>query len=438
MGIIFSMSLSGSVAILAILLIHFLLGKGNLLRWKLFWLRISMALFLFPVPLLKEQLAEFWAVDEEISPWFWLKEEDRFLVIEDRAVTISHSEWVQIWILGIALLVAAIFLIRNLLKYFRLKGCKEIFEKREKHSEWGREIEALSSKLKIKKKVVIYTDPYDRAALTAGVISPTVIVPERLAGDRRYVVLLHELFHIKMKDPFWKMLVSIVICMHWFNPFVFLLPRLYDELCEFRCDEMVLAHLGIEQKRIYAEEILKQSFRSNGSGVDEMAHFGWGKKLTEVRIRNIRDKRNGGKSTMRWKAAGIVLSLVVGIACYIPVQAYEKPTVLRVSGGSSGNEGLMVGSREFSFQESVLEEIIPVIYEKQFTDENGRVYNAENQEKRAGSHPSKISGEYQVHQRNDDGSCDIFIYSAQKCTNCGKIFWGDLISSTYYKRCPHG
>ena len=131
MGIIFSMSLSGSVAILAILLIHFLLGKGNLLRWKLFWLRISMALFLFPVPLLKEQLAEFWAVDEEISPWFWLKEEDRFLVIEDRAVTISHSEWVQIWILGIALLVAAIFLIRNLLKYFRLKGCKEIFEKRE-------------------------------------------------------------------------------------------------------------------------------------------------------------------------------------------------------------------------------------------------------------------------------------------------------------------
>lgn len=98
----------------------------------------------------------------------------------------------------------------------------------------------------------------------------------------------------------------------------------------------------------------------------------------------------------------------------------------------------MVGSREFLFQESVLEEIIPVTYEKQFTDENGRVYNAENQEKMVCSHPSKISGEYQVHQRNDDGSCDIFIYSAQKCTNCGKIFWGDLISSTHYKRCPHG
>ena len=214
MGIIFSMSLSGSVAILAILLIHFLLGKGNLLRWKLFWLRISMALFLFPVPLLKEQLSEFGAVDEETSPWFWLKEEDRFLVIEDRAVTISHSEWVQIWILGIALLVAAIFLIRNLLKYFRLKGCTEIFEKREKHSDWGREIEELRGKLKIKRKIAIYTDPSDRAALTAGVISPTVIVPERLAGDRRYVVLLHELFHIKMKDSFWKMLVSIVIWKH--------------------------------------------------------------------------------------------------------------------------------------------------------------------------------------------------------------------------------
>ena len=153
---------------------------------------------------------------------------------------------------------------------------------------------------------------------------------------------------------------------------------------------------------------------------------------------NIRDKRNSGKSTMGWKTAGILLSLVVGIACYIPVQAYEKPTVLWVSGGSSGNEGLMVGSREFLFQESVLEEIIPVTYEKQFTDENGRVYNAENQEKMVCSHPSKISGKYQVHQRNDDGSCDIFIYSAQKCTNCGKIFWGDLISSTHYKRCPHG
>lgn len=436
MWIILAMSLSGSVVIVAILLMNFLLGKETMLRWKMVWIKISLAFFLFPVPLLKEEIADFLSTDAEVSQNFHLNEGERFLVFEDRAVIVSHREWGQIWLLGAVLLVAAVFLVRNCQRYFRVKRCTRLLGEIGGHLDWKEEIEELKSQLKIKRKIRVYMDPYDRTAFTTGVMIPIVIAPETLGKDRRYVVLMHELIHIKKLDSFWKVLVSIVICMHWYNPLVFLLPVLYDELCELRCDGTVLKYLNARQKRIYAEEILNQSLRKNDRVLYEMPLFSRGRKMTEVRIMNIRNKTDIRETLKRWKAAGILLSIAIGIACYIPVQAYEKPTVLHVN--SSRNEGVIVGSVEFTFRESGLEEIIAVTYDNQFTDENGMVYDAENWERKNCSHPSKVPGEYQVHRKNNDGGCDIYIYSALRCKDCGIICEEELVSSHHYEKCPHG
>ncbi len=436
MWIILAMSLSGSVVIVAILLMNFLLGKETMLRWKMIWIKTSLALFLFPVPLLKEEIADFLSTDAEVSQNFHLNDGERFLVFEDRAVIVSHREWGQIWLLGAVLLVAAVFLVRNCQRYFRVKRCTRLLGEIGGHLDWKEEIEELKSQLKIKRKIRVYMDPYDRTAFTTGVMIPIVIAPETLGKDRRYVVLMHELIHIKKLDSFWKVLVSIVICMHWYNPLVFLLPVLYDELCELRCDGTVLKYLNTRQKRIYAEEILNQSLRKNDRVLYEMPLFSRGRKMTEVRIMNIRNKTDIRETLKRWKAAGILLSIAIGIACYIPVQAYEKPTVLHVN--SSRNEGVIVGSMEFTFRESGLEEIIAVTYDNQFTDENGMVYDAKNWERKNCSHPSKVPGEYQVHRKNNDGGCDIYIYSALRCKDCGIIFEEELVSSHHYEKCPHG
>ena len=41
-------------------------------------------------------------------------------------------------------------------------------------------------------------------------------------------------------DMFYKWLIQIVVCVHWFNPFVYLLEKEVNKSCELSCDEKAL------------------------------------------------------------------------------------------------------------------------------------------------------------------------------------------------------
>ena len=69
---------------------------------------------------------------------------------------------------------------------------------------------------------------------------PSADIPGK---DFRYIIL-HELMHYKRRDMFYKWLVQITVCLHWFNPLVHLMSREITKACEFSCDEAVLAKMG--------------------------------------------------------------------------------------------------------------------------------------------------------------------------------------------------
>ncbi|MCI8526375.1 MAG: M56 family metallopeptidase, partial [Oscillospiraceae bacterium] len=73
--------------------------------------------------------------------------------------------------------------------------------------------------------------------------------------DFRYIIM-HELTHYIRRVMFFKWLVQIKVCLHWFNPLVFLMSREITKACEFSCDEAVLAAMGGENAEDYGKTLL--------------------------------------------------------------------------------------------------------------------------------------------------------------------------------------
>ncbi len=53
-----------------------------------------------------------------------------------------------------------------------------------------------------------------------------------------------------------KWLYQILLCIHWFNPFLYLIERKMSADCELACDEAVLAGLTPEGRKVYGNILL--------------------------------------------------------------------------------------------------------------------------------------------------------------------------------------
>ena len=111
--------------------------------------------------------------------------------------------------------------------------------------------------LKIKSYVGIYTNGLISSPLIIGFFRPKIVLPTLNIGeDDLKNTLLHELIHHKRGDMFYKWLVQVVICLHWFNPFVHLMGREINKSCEFSCDEAVTKNLNSDEIRNYGDTLI--------------------------------------------------------------------------------------------------------------------------------------------------------------------------------------
>ena len=80
-----------------------------------------------------------------------------------------------------------------------------------------------------------------RAPFILGLFSPTIYLPPGLEGEPLRYVLAHERFHIRHADHAVKLFGFLLLCVHWFNPLVWLAFYLMSRDMEMRCDEAVLS-----------------------------------------------------------------------------------------------------------------------------------------------------------------------------------------------------
>ena len=105
------------------------------------------------------------------------------------------------------------------------------------------EVTRLAGRLGIRRHVRILCSPDVSMAMTWGLRRPVVMLPyaaRRWSDERRQVVLLHELAHIKRWDYLIHLGVHLVRAFYWFNPLVWVAARRIHVEQERACDDQVL------------------------------------------------------------------------------------------------------------------------------------------------------------------------------------------------------
>ena len=91
--------------------------------------------------------------------------------------------------------------------------------------------------------------------LTYGVLRPVILLPrdmERGGGASLTYILAHEFVHVRRFDALTKLVFAAVLCVHWFNPLVWVMFVLAGRDLELSCDEQVMDELGSRTRAPYA------------------------------------------------------------------------------------------------------------------------------------------------------------------------------------------
>ena len=157
--------------------------------------------------------------------------------------------------------------------------------------------------------------------LTVGTLRPQIVLPGSMNLDDEALlqyVLTHEYYHIKRFDAVWKLLTAAALCLHWFNPLVWVMFILSSRDLEITCDELVVRHFGTSSKKQYAYSLLKMAEQQS---LFAQMQSGFSKNAAEERIVSI----------MKLKKAsviGIILSaiLVIVITVVLTTSKGEEPS----------------------------------------------------------------------------------------------------------------
>lgn len=185
---------------------------------------------------------------------------------------------IYVWMIGITVL-SIFFLISFISSYKRLRLALPL-----KGNAFISEWIALH---KIHRKVQVLISDRINTPVTYGLWRPKIIFPKYMdLSNRQQIeyILAHELIHIQRLDILWKVFSIAVLCIHWFNPIVWVMYILFNRDIEIACDEKVVSLFGKNNKSDYAMTLI--NFAEQKS---ENAPFcyGFGKNAIKERIISV-------------------------------------------------------------------------------------------------------------------------------------------------------
>lgn len=148
-------------------------------------------------------------------------------------------------------------------------------------------LEAWKEKHPLKRSLSIRQTETIAAPLSYGVLRPVILMPKNTEWKNIYqlrYVLEHEYVHIRRLDMLTKLIMIAAVCIHWFNPLVWVMYILFNRDLELSCDETVVRRFGMDIKSVYATALI--SMEEKKSGLTPLCNS-FSKNAIEERIRAI-------------------------------------------------------------------------------------------------------------------------------------------------------
>jgi len=121
-----------------------------------------------------------------------------------------------------------------------------------------RMLQVLRSARKVSDKNYYESDEVD-TSFVLGVFRPRIYMQSGLSKREEAYILLHEQTHIRYRDHLTRIIGVLTVCMHWFNPLVWIA---FAKMCtdlEMRCDEAVIDQMGAGIRKEYCRSIVRHA-----------------------------------------------------------------------------------------------------------------------------------------------------------------------------------
>ena len=166
------------------------------------------------------------------------------------------SIWAMVWIIGMSVCMI-IFLLTYILCYRQFRTSlpveNAIIKKwRDSHQ--------------IRRTISIRQSDCISAPLSYGFFRPSILMPKTTEWDNSrqlHYILEHEFVHIRRLDTVTKLFFAAAVCIHWFNPMVWIMYIFAGRDIEISCDEAVVRHFGEASKSAYALTLINMEERKS-------------------------------------------------------------------------------------------------------------------------------------------------------------------------------
>ena len=161
--------------------------------------------------------------------------------------------------------------------------------------------------LGIRRKVSIVR--YGDSSMLKGFYRPTIIIPRGYFGEELKLAIIHELCHLKNNDILTNFFSTILLCLNWYNPIIWICHSVFRRDIELLCDQRVLQVSS--EKKEYATLLLKTSINQKRL-LPITTYMNSSKREIKRRIHFMADYK---KPSAVWTVVMIISIALLGVGC---------------------------------------------------------------------------------------------------------------------------
>ena len=197
------------------------------------------------------------------------------------------------------------------------------------------QVEAMRRQIGLDRSIDVLLGSPGSMPMVWGIFRARLILPEEALGwseGRLRAILLHELAHLRRRDPLCLLIGNLAAIWHWPNPLAWLAVRRLRAEAERACDDAVLRQ-GVRASD-YASHVLDFSLRSTSSAMVPAALMMGRPSGVELRIHEILDASRSRRAPDRRTcgiAATIAFCFAITVAILGAKQEVEPDAPVRIA-----------------------------------------------------------------------------------------------------------